>query len=681
MAIGYGIDFGTSTSAIIVVDAEGTVTRISDPESAHTSYTFPSSAFVNAQGDLLVGTAAERQKRLDLSAFRTEFKREFRSTVPNQLGNRSLRTDELVTALLKRLRECALDRIPGPAQQVVITIPASWDEVQRRRMTDAAAAAGFDPATVVLLPEPVAALRYAFDRDLLIAETTVLVYDLGGGTFDCVLARGNTAEGYAVVGRPGGCPDIGGIDFTTALMKKVAHDLEPPRPDWLEIDPDDDQASRMYLSFRDECESAKRVLSTQASAWLHLPEGDPVEVDQATLEDSIGQMLEETIASCEQLLRTADLTWEDIGQVVPVGGSTRLTLIAKLLRDSANRVVKVAEPELAVALGAALHAKDLINGVEDRFSEEEAPVEIGEAAEESATHSTVPLPGAAERPAPETPYPPPAYPSRLSAMTSSASPAKVAGAMLAGLAAMAGILKLGLLSYAGLAALLDDHAWEWVPSGWVAGIAGTVCMLAVVLVATLVYVYIIEERDGDLVSPWITLAFMATVGAVVWHHAAGWDDAAIPVSVLVNVAVIAYAVAAEHASYLDWGLGDAMEETWAALFAVGGVALFTWWSAAAYGRLAAYLEPRWWDFWATGWIGGLVGTLAAAAAVAIAVLCIFVMDENVAEDHQQGFVLLCMVLTAAATIVAYNVPGGLGVAITFAVANLAAASFLIASTD
>ncbi|SDK57839.1 Hsp70 protein [Glycomyces sambucus] len=686
MDIGYGIDFGTSTSAIIVVDAEGNVTRISDPESAQSSYTFPSCALMTEDGRLVVGTTAERLGRLRLSAFRSQFKREFRSTVPAQLGDRTVRTDELVTALLAHLRKCALDRIPGPAKRVVITVPASWDEVQRNRMRDAAEAAGFDPATVVLLPEPVAALRYAFDKDLILGERYALVYDLGGGTFDCALAHGSTGEGYTVVGQPGGRPDVGGVDFTTALMQMVALERDPPQRAWLQADPDDDDGTRRFLNFRDECESAKRALSVVASTTLHLPAGDPVEVDQETLDGAIGPMLDDTIAACEELLRSADLTWDDVGQVVPVGGSTRLKLIAKLLQDHSDRIVKVAEPELAVALGAALHAKDLLN---EAGTAVEEPAAEPDADEATATHATVPLSTAALPTAAEAPP----FEDHLGdfdfgrrrharAPRNHWDTGKISWAMLGSVAALGGFVQAGLWVYHGFAGWLDAHSWPWVPGGWVAGVTGTLCLLAGLYLVVVTYVYVVEERPRDHVCPWLTVAYLAVGGAVVWGRLDGWGDAAIPIALLLNLAVIAYIVAVEHVSNSMYRIGDQFGDTFILLITAGGVALFTWWSALAYGRLAAWTEPRVWDFLSTGWIGGVVGTLAAVAAVFVVLWGLVFLDDVVSLRGVQMFSsVLCLALAAAAVIVGYNVSGPAGLATAFGLANAAAAAFLAASTD
>jgi molecular chaperone DnaK len=356
----HAIDFGTSNSAIIVGHEDGTLVRVRDPASPSESSSIRTSVCVLRDGRVAVGHAAENAKRLRAGAYRSEFKREFGDRTPTSLGGREMTPDEMTTQVLQFLREQAQHTVPGEPGRVVITVPAAWEASNHELMRKAADRAGYDAATVELVPEPVAALAYAFggSHDPT-ADSTALVYDLGGGTFDCAVARG-TARGHEILGEPGGLDDVGGAAFDRLLLGLVRGRF-PAAATLLDGPAADLDVLRRRLVLKDSCESFKCQLSVTSQHEDLLSELMPpvvLDLTRADLEALVRPLLEESIAECERLLDSLGLNWQDVGRVVPVGGSSRIPLVGQLLAARTGRaVLRVDEPEMAIVHGAALIAR------------------------------------------------------------------------------------------------------------------------------------------------------------------------------------------------------------------------------------------------------------------------------------------------------------------------------------
>jgi molecular chaperone DnaK len=183
-----GIDFGTCYSSAAVW-ANGELKRVKEP--LKLGYSFPSSVFVNEKGELFVGEAAENQRRLNPERYRRAFKRDLGASTPFILGDRQFLPEDLVAAVLKTLKREAEEMVQTPLERAVVTVPATYTVYRKQLMEKATKAAGF--TTVELLAEPVAAAMY-YDNPMsggaALAEGEVLlVYDLGGGTFDAALLQ------------------------------------------------------------------------------------------------------------------------------------------------------------------------------------------------------------------------------------------------------------------------------------------------------------------------------------------------------------------------------------------------------------------------------------------------------------------------------------------------------------
>ena len=366
----YGIDLGTTTSAVVVGRADGSSVRVRDPGSAHGSYAIPTSVCLTPDGDPVVGAAAERAKAGCPDRYYGEFKREFGVLSPVRRGGRSVRPHDLAAEVLRFLRAAAAAQVPGEPELTVITVPAAWEGGNRELMAGAAELAGFDPARVRLRPEPVAAAAYAVGGPggaAGAAAGRTLVYDLGGGTVDCALAGPAAGGGFEVLGAPGGLQDVGAGAFDRLILGRLRREFPEPAAKLLDGAAVDRDTARRRLALLDACEQLKIQLSVARVHEVYLTEVDPparFRMTRAELAELIRPLLRETVAECERLLGGLGLGWPEVDRIVPVGGSCRLPLVGELLaRHSGRAVLPVDDPELAVAHGAALLARSLVEPV------------------------------------------------------------------------------------------------------------------------------------------------------------------------------------------------------------------------------------------------------------------------------------------------------------------------------
>ena len=369
MGLVYGIDFGTSNSAIMVGRPGGRVTRIGNP--VESSAEIPTVVCMRPDGTMAVGSIARRMKLQRPAWFRDEFKREVGRETPvtfpperrgESFSARSFPVYRLVAEVLKTLRLQAEKEVPGHPDVTVITVPASWEAVSRGQILQAAAYAGFDPPSVHLVTEPEAAAAYAVQEHLGLEQRTLLIYDLGGGTFDCAVVRGKGPLGFEVMGEPGGRDNVGGALFDRRILALICERFPVETSRILDAAEPDNTVMAQRLQLRDTCENAKRVLSAEElyEGWL-TELGPDIEfvMSRSELAGIVDPILAETLAECEHLLSSVNLTWGDIDGVIPIGGSTRLpmvgTAIARRCAPAGTSVMRVDDPELAVVHGAVLY--------------------------------------------------------------------------------------------------------------------------------------------------------------------------------------------------------------------------------------------------------------------------------------------------------------------------------------
>ncbi|GLH97271.1 Hsp70 family protein [Phytohabitans aurantiacus] len=344
------IDVGTTSSSAAVVAGDTTVLV---PEPVTGAATWPSSVFWDGQ-QMLVGTLAERRKRSDPEAFDSGFKRGLAADTSVLLGPRRFRPVEQIVAIVSTLRAEA-ERLHGaPIHRAVLTVPASYepDDVRRTRMVAAAEAAGFQ--TVELLPEPVAAAFAPIAGAPFQPGDLVLVYDLGGGTFDTALVR--IGEHWHEVLGHAALDDCGGHDIDALIASRVSTDGQQ----WLA--PLTSAASsstpatlRLGMAVTEFAQRVKHQLSDAAVVEDFLMPNTPsYRMSQEELSTLAAPMLGRTATCCTELLARLGVAVHDVTAALVVGGGSRMPAVADLLQRGLGLPLRrVVDPELATVRGAA----------------------------------------------------------------------------------------------------------------------------------------------------------------------------------------------------------------------------------------------------------------------------------------------------------------------------------------
>ena len=351
--IAVGIDLGTTYTAVAYVDETGRPTTI-----------------VNAEGDLvtpsvvlfegdqaIVGKEALKAMATEAEHVAQCAKRELgERTFHKPLEGRNFPPEAIQAFILNKARLDAIRHI-GEFTKVVITVPAYFDEVRRKATQDAGYMAGFEVLDIINEPTA-AAIAHGFLKGFLNrdgaanAPRKLLVYDLGGGTFDVTVMEIREHEFIALA--TDGDVQLGGQDWDQRLVDYVAkefiqtHNLDPRE--------DPNTAGRLWR----ECEDAKRTLSARAKVSIscdYKSQAMRVEISRENFEEITHDLLDRTKFTTRQTLQAAGLNWADLDYVLLVGGSTRMPMVAKMLRELTGKEPdgSVAVDE-AVAHGAALHA-------------------------------------------------------------------------------------------------------------------------------------------------------------------------------------------------------------------------------------------------------------------------------------------------------------------------------------
>jgi hypothetical protein len=346
-----GIDFGTTHTVAALTGATGRV----QPILFDANLLLPSAVYGAADGALLVGRDAERTARLDPARYEPNPKRRVDERTV-LLGEREFRVVDLVAALLRRVGDEAA-RVAGALPKgLVLTHPAHWAASRRAVLTEAAEVAGLPAPSMV--PEPVAAAAY-FSATLGRAVPPgklLIVYDLGGGTFDTSVLRQQPGGPWEVLASAG-LDDVGGLDLDAALVGQLRHGVGGADPDrWRRlVEPGDNEAARRRsMTFWQDVRAAKEQLSRSSSALVHVPlfETDAV-VTREEFERAARPYLERTVDLTAATLQRAGGRPDQVAGVFLVGGSSRIPLVGTLLhRRLLVAPTVIEQPELVVALGS-----------------------------------------------------------------------------------------------------------------------------------------------------------------------------------------------------------------------------------------------------------------------------------------------------------------------------------------
>lgn len=345
-----GIDVGaTFTAAAVERDGNVTVQPLSLRASA-----IPSVVFVDGEGGVLVGDAALRRAIDEPHRIAREMKRRIGDPVPMLVGGQPWTPELLQAQLLRWVVDQTTAEQGERPESVVITHPASWAAFKLDLFAQAARQVGLDHFE--MQPEPVAAATWYASEHRLAEGGIVAVYDLGGGTFDAAVVR-RTGATFQLLGRPDGVERLGGVDFDAAVLDHVTASLG------LSLDALDDRDPEVMADVADlrvHCVAAKEALSadTTASIPVRLPGiRTTVRLNRSELENAIRRPLLETIVAMRRTLDSAGVAPADLSNVLLVGGSSRIPLVAQLITAELGTPVALdANPKLAIALGAAILA-------------------------------------------------------------------------------------------------------------------------------------------------------------------------------------------------------------------------------------------------------------------------------------------------------------------------------------
>lgn len=352
-----GIDLGTTNSAIsLIQDGKPFVLR-----SGHQSATLPSVVGFSSDGQLLVGEPARNQALVAPERTVKSIKRKMGERDPVQVGDHQYAPQEVSAIILRKLKDQAEEQLGHPIKRAVITVPAYFTENQREATREAGELAGFEVARII--NEPTAAtLAY---QPQSTRNERLLVYDLGGGTFDVSIVQ--IEQGVIEVLASHGDTQLGGDDFDALLLDHVCEHFQNEHGIDLRTVPV--ARSRMLQAV----ERAKQELSNEAfveiaEEFIVEKDGKPLnlqlELDRHNYEDMIYPLLEKTISCIDSALSDAGMRAEDIDRVILVGGSSRTPLVHRLLKEQLDHEPHLeVDPDLCVSMGAAAQA-GLIAGID-----------------------------------------------------------------------------------------------------------------------------------------------------------------------------------------------------------------------------------------------------------------------------------------------------------------------------
>jgi len=366
-----GIDLGTTNSCMAIMEG-GRPTVIPNAEGGRTT---PSVVAFTKDGERLVGSAAKRQAITNPERTIQSIKRKMGTSEKVTIGDKSYSPQEISAMILQKLKVDAEQYLGEKITKAVITVPAYFNDAQRQATKDAGKIAGLEVLRII--NEPTAsALAYGIDRE---EEATVLVYDLGGGTFDVSILQ--LGDGVFEVKATAGINHLGGDDFDKRIVDYLVDEFRKKEG----IDLRKDRVAMQRL--RDAAENAKIELSSVQKTNINLPyitttESGPkfldIDLTRAKFESLIADLVDSTIGPVKQALADAKLSPEDIDHALLVGGSTRVPLVQETVRKILKKEPdKGINPDECVALGAAIQAGVLTGETKDVLLLDVTPLSLG----------------------------------------------------------------------------------------------------------------------------------------------------------------------------------------------------------------------------------------------------------------------------------------------------------------
>ena len=366
-----GIDLGTTNSCVAVMEG-GEPVVITNPEGARTT---PSVVAFAKNGERLVGQIAKRQAVVNPDRTIISIKRKMGTNEKITIDGKSYTPPEISAMILQKLKADAEAYLGETVTQAVITVPAYFNDSQRQATKDAGRIAGLEVLRIV--NEPTAAsLAYGLDKE---GSQKILVYDLGGGTFDVSIL--DIGDGVFEVLSTNGNTHLGGDDFDQRIMDYLVAEFK--RTEGIDLSKDRQAMQRL----KDAAEKAKIELSGVMSTNINQPfitmdASGPKHLDitltRAKFNELTADLVEDTIKPLRQALSDASITAKDIDKVILVGGSTRIPAVQEAVKNETGKEpFKGINPDECVAVGAAIQAGVLGGEVKDVLLLDVTPLSLG----------------------------------------------------------------------------------------------------------------------------------------------------------------------------------------------------------------------------------------------------------------------------------------------------------------
>ena len=365
-----GIDLGTTNSCVSVLEG-GSATVIPNPEGNRTT----PSVVAFKKGERIVGDAAKRQAITNPNT-KSSVKRLMGTSEKTKLEDKEYTPEEISAMILSYMKDYAEKYLGEKVTKAVITVPAYFNDAERQATKNAGKIAGLEVERIINEPTA-AALAYGLDKQD--KTQTILVYDLGGGTFDVSILE--LGDGVFEVKSTAGNNKLGGDDFDNRLMDYLVAEFKKENG----VDLSKDKMAMQRL--KEIAEKAKKDLSSMTTTQVSAPfisqsEDGPLHLDmsltRAKFEDLIRDLVESTLKPVRDALRDAKLSKDDIDKVIFVGGSTRIPMVYDLVKNELGKEPsREVNPDEVVAMGAAIQGGVLTGEVNDIVLLDVTPLSLG----------------------------------------------------------------------------------------------------------------------------------------------------------------------------------------------------------------------------------------------------------------------------------------------------------------
>jgi molecular chaperone DnaK len=372
MAKAVGIDLGTTNSVVAVLEG-GEPTVITNAEGSRIT---PSVVAFTKTGEVLVGEAAKRQAITNAERTIRSVKRHMGTDWTITIDGKKYTPQEISARILMKLKRDAEAYLGEPVTQAVITVPAYFNDAQRQATKEAGQIAGLEVLRIINEPTA-AALAYGLDKEA--AEQTILVFDLGGGTFDVSILE--IGEGVFEVKATSGNTHLGGDDWDQRIIDWMIKEFKNAHG----VDLSTDKMALQRL--KEAAEKAKIELSSQVETTINLPfitatDQGPLHLEMKLSRSEFQRMTEDLLEACrgpmERAMKDAGLTFDQIDHVILVGGSTRMPAVQELVEKMTGKTPhKGVNPDEVVAVGAAIQAGVLKGEVKDVLLLDVTPLSLG----------------------------------------------------------------------------------------------------------------------------------------------------------------------------------------------------------------------------------------------------------------------------------------------------------------